>query len=166
MKRVLAELPFENYYLYTVFHKKQKRRYAVLVPVNKSNGLKRTTSAYARYLMSVKLGRTLTKSEEVDHIDNNKMNDVIDNLQILSKRENTQKKARFHGRKYVLLKCPYCKKLFEIPENISFLQKTNLFSACSKKCKNVFLSILMKEKDSEFVKAALSENLVKEFVKH
>ena len=145
-------------------HKKEGRKYAVLISIDDRN--KRTTVSYARYLMSVKLGRFLSKDEEVDHIDNNKTNDVIDNLQILSSKENKLKDRKNHGRKYVLLKCPFCKKLFEIPKNVSYLQKSNSFSACSRKCKNGFLSILMKEKDSRFVKDALSENFVKEFVKH
>lgn len=51
----------------------------------------RTTIAYARYLMSVKLGRLLEATEEVDHIDNDKSNDSIENLQLLSGAENRQK---------------------------------------------------------------------------
>jgi len=51
----------------------------------------KTTTAYARYLLAVKLGRFLTKDETVDHIDNDKTNDSIDNLQILSLRANVQK---------------------------------------------------------------------------
>lgn len=51
----------------------------------------RTTISYARYLMSVKLGRLLTDHEHVDHIDNDKTNDLIDNLQILTPEENRDK---------------------------------------------------------------------------
>ena len=47
--------------------------------------------AYARYLLSVKLGRFLTDDEQVDHIDNDKTNDSIDNLQILTPKANTDK---------------------------------------------------------------------------
>lgn len=46
---------------------------------------------YARYLMAVKLGRFLTKDEQVDHIDNDKTNDDINNLQILTQAENIRK---------------------------------------------------------------------------
>lgn len=54
----------------------------------------RTTIAYARYLMSVKLGRILNDDETVDHIDNNKLNDDINNLQILSREDNI---AKYHS---------------------------------------------------------------------
>lgn len=55
------------------------------------NGDKRTTIAYARYLMAVKLGRMLTADEQVDHIDNDKTNDAIENLQILAPAANRKK---------------------------------------------------------------------------
>ena len=51
----------------------------------------RSTVSYARYLMSVKLGRFLTDQEEVDHIDNNKTNDDPNNLQILTPEQNREK---------------------------------------------------------------------------
>lgn len=50
-----------------------------------------TTISYARYLMSIKLGRFLTREEEVDHIDNDPTNDSIDNLQMLSGEANRNK---------------------------------------------------------------------------
>lgn len=48
---------------------------------------------YARYLMAVKLGRFLRDDEQVDHIDNDKTNDAIENLQILTQTENIRKYA-------------------------------------------------------------------------
>ena len=49
---------------------------------------------YARALMANKIGRLLTRSEHVHHINGDKMDDRIENLQILSPSE--------HGR----LHCP------------------------------------------------------------
>lgn len=54
-------------------------------------GHKASVTSYARYLMAVKLGRYLTKDEQVDHIDNDKTNDNIDNLQVLSRQDNILK---------------------------------------------------------------------------
>ena len=71
----------------------------------------RSTVSYARYLMSVHLGRFLEKHEEVDHIDNDKTNDTIENLQILTREENTAKNNRFIFKKqysYMNFKCPVC----------------------------------------------------------
>lgn len=55
--------------------------------------------------MSCKLGRFLTKEEQVDHIDNDKTNDNIENLQILSVKENNIKS---HKLSDVILFCPIC----------------------------------------------------------
>ena len=73
---------------------------------------------YARYLMAVKLGRFLRKDEQVDHIDNDRTNDVIENLQILSQTENIKKynatlKQPEHGSTAMYkrgCRCAACKK--------------------------------------------------------
>lgn len=51
----------------------------------------RRTISYARYLMSVKVGYVIPEELEVDHIDDDKTNDEIENLQILTKEENIAK---------------------------------------------------------------------------
>lgn len=56
----------------------------------------RSTTQYARYLMAVKIGRYLTKDETVDHIDEDKTNDTIDNLQIISLKDNITKHINRH----------------------------------------------------------------------
>ena len=79
----------------------------------------RSTVSFARYLMSVKLGRFLTDQEEVDHIDNNKTNDDPNNLQILTPEQNREKQ-RLHYINSVQQKfdlaCPYCGKDFTLTE--------------------------------------------------
>ena len=79
----------------------------------------RSTVSFARYLMSVKLGRFLTDQEEVDHIDDNKTNDDPNNLQILTPEQNREKQ-RLHYINSVQQKfdlaCPYCGKDFTLTE--------------------------------------------------
>lgn len=87
MKFVL-EKPFSDDWKHGYLQKNREGRNIVcLVNTRKE----RTTIAYARYLMSVKLGRYLAKEETVDHIDNDKTNDSTDNLQLLSSLQNIQK---------------------------------------------------------------------------
>ena len=74
---------------------------------------KRHTVSYARYLMSTHLGRFLDKDEHVDHIDNDKSNDVITNLQILSQLENNRKQARLRGKKWLNTSVLFVKKYFQ-----------------------------------------------------
>lgn len=160
-----AMYPYNDYNIYIVYHKKEGRKYAVLVPVDKNSGLKRTTLSCARYLMSCKEKRFLTKAEEVDHIDNDKTNDSLDNLQLLSGYDNKIKYKRYQGRKYVLLECPICKVHFEIPKNKSYLQKGALYSCCSVKCKNKMCSITNSNKDKDKLNSLIKDNFIKEFVK-
>ena len=67
----------------------EMRKMVVLIA---NDGSKHCTS-FARYLMAVQRGSYLSSSETVDHIDENKMNDNLDNLQILSREENVRKHA-------------------------------------------------------------------------
>lgn len=76
----------------------------------------RSSTQYARYLLSVSLKRYLTEDETVDHIDNNKSNDDPSNLQILTRTENIKKSAKGititeHGTlsMYRYCKCDLCK---------------------------------------------------------
>jgi plasmid replication initiation protein len=122
-----AEYPFEEYKLYVVFHKKMKRRMACLV--SKEN---RTTISYARYLMSVHLGRKLTKIETVDHIDGDTLNDSLENLQILSNEDNIKKSAR--GKTMVTLECPQCLTSFIRERRQTHLVKGGNATYCSRNC--------------------------------
>lgn len=130
-----AEYPYNDYDLYVVFHKKEGRYYAQLIL--SSNRKIRTTLSYARYLMSVKEKRILRKEEKVDHIDNNKQNDSIENLQILSDKQNKDKyiKESNMERKMVEFECPNCYKIFSKEYHVSHLGKPKgIFTSCSRKC--------------------------------
>lgn len=73
-----------------------------------------TFMQYARYLMSIKEGRILSKNEEVDHIDKDKTNDDISNLQVLTVEDHKAKtKEEVSGRTYSVLICAYCGKQFK-----------------------------------------------------
>lgn len=137
MKRVKAECPYSDYWLYKIFHRKEGRWQANLILI--SDTKVRTTLSYARYLMSVKCGRILEKDEHVDHIDNDKSNDSIDNLQILSPDENKKKQEEFyalHNQKYTVLNCVNCEKEFKIlSRNFRFHTKNGRKNFnCSRKC--------------------------------
>ena len=84
--KIQLEYPFNDYAGYLVINP-EGRKNICLIPLDKTK--KRTTISYARYLVSVNEKRILSKKEQVDHIDGNKTNDVISNLQILSAKENT-----------------------------------------------------------------------------
>ncbi len=111
---------------------KEPRNLVLLVRPNNS----KTSVSYARYLKSCEIGRFLESFEHVDHKDNNPLNDVIENLQILTVKENNAKSRNVRGitRKWVKLQCPVCKEAFERELNQCHIQKRNRCTCCSKAC--------------------------------
>lgn len=108
------------------------------------NGSVRMGTTYARYLMSVKLGRFLTEEEHVDHKDEDKSNDDIDNLQILTPLQNLQKNNEFKARQrkaagidvLVTVDCEGCGKPFEKSlRNVRYAKSKGWTQTCSRKCK-------------------------------
>lgn len=125
MKVELKEPFLEEYKAAYVNTNKEPRRVCLLVRKDGSQ----TSMSYARYLMSCHLGRFLSKEEHVDHIDNDRMNDIISNYQLLTITENNRKSARPKGSN--VLVCPICNKTF-VRTNRQIYGKTNM--ACSRKC--------------------------------
>lgn len=106
----------------------------------------RTHSYYARHLMELKLGRQLETEECVDHIDGDQLNDDIDNLQILTKGQNSSKQFDDKGTRkgideYI---CPNCSELFEL--KVAEMEHRrrrngNREVCCSKRCSNIYRNI-------------------------
>lgn len=111
----------------------------VLVLKADEEGSKDLRLSYARYMMCVHLGRVLETEEEVDHIDGDRTHDVITNLQILTKSENSKKTSQdplaiARRKKVWWFICPHCKTRFERPKSRSHLASGGNATYCSKVC--------------------------------
>ncbi len=112
--------------------------YIVVNPENRrtvilyNSSQERSSVSYARYLMAVKEKRFLLKDEHVDHIDDDKTNDSIKNLQILSPLENSKKAGK--GITLQGFVCPECGICFQAPKNQSEGRNVRY---CSRKCASV-----------------------------
>ena len=84
-----------------IYKQKDGRKFIVY----KGEDNKYHSKAYARYLMEQHLGRKLTNEEEVHHKDHNKMNDVIENLEVKNKTIH----RREHNIKSIIIEhCYIC----------------------------------------------------------
>ena len=104
---------------------KEPRRVATL---RKSDGTMISMS-YAKYLYNSYYKCDINKDDNIDHINGNKMDDRIENLQVISGKYNRQKDHK--KKEMLMLICPVCGKEF-------LYEKRNLSShpnpCCSRKC--------------------------------
>lgn len=125
---------------------KENRKTIILYNGINGNNQKRSSTQYARYKLAVNLGRYLTKDETVDHIDNDKTNDDISNLQILSRRDNICKSQK---KPPLTSNCFICGKSFNVRRNLTVekrLKYENNELCCSPECGRRKASISLKNK--------------------
>jgi hypothetical protein len=104
---------------------KEPRRVATL---RKPDGTM-TSMSYAKYLYTSHYQCDIDKEYHVDHINGDKMDDRIENLQVITGTYNRQKDHII--KEMVLLRCPVCNTEFLFPKrNLPF--KPN--PCCSRKC--------------------------------
>jgi hypothetical protein len=122
---------FEGYVVYKRLDKSQGRYMALLYhPTTKH----RTTMSWARYLMTEHLGRFLHKHlETVDHINGDKLDDSLDNLQLLTRGDNARK-SHLGSRTLVVLICPICGVQFSRRQGQTHLIKGGRPTCCSRRC--------------------------------
>lgn len=125
----------------------------------------RTSTSYARYLMAVKLKKFLSEDQHVDHINSDKTDDRIENLQVLSVTENNRKESRRRGRVLVEIKCPNCHTNFVRRKGITQATPSlrGKVTCCSKMCSKLFRAKNYNKTQREQISR---NSIVKEFRSH
>jgi len=91
--------------------------------------------SYAKYLMSVHLGRVMLRDETVDHVNGDKLDDRLENFQILSAKANREKYVADNPAELVHLTCKKCGLAFVRSKSHAY-KHTHLGkpSYCSRSC--------------------------------
>lgn len=112
------------------------------VRVKRSNG-KWQTVHLARYVMEQHLGRQLESWEHVDHIDEDKTNDALSNLQILSSKQNHAKFIKLRrplgaNVEYRTLTCDNCGRNFQREARVvkANIRRGRTKAFCNRSCSN------------------------------
>lgn len=104
---------------------KENRKHVILY----NNPKDRSTISFARYQLSCFLKQFLPKNLQVDHIDGDKTNDSLLNLQLLTAKENHNKQFKIGETLHTFI-CPVCKKTFTLTARQSHKKSPT----CSKTC--------------------------------
>jgi len=115
-----------------------------------------------RIIIENHLKRLLNSNEIVHHKNGDRFDNRIENLEVMNSKEHNKLRSKEQGKKMVLLKCPNCKKLFELPFNKLSTRFGKKFRACSKSCGTSFSYALRNERTIE-LERAVSENIVRIF---
>lgn len=143
----LAKHPYKGYKLYKVWHKKERRWFAVLFKSSKD----RTTVAYAKYLLEVREGKRLGKSIHAHHVDENKTRDVQDNIKKVKGNKHNALHQLKNEQWRVTGLCAYYKCRQEIDKHWRgcLPRVAKRYFYCSKECQYKAMKNLKLRQDSE-----------------
>lgn len=138
--------------------------YAVVKKHPKAN--KNGYVLYHRVVVENFLGRLLNSNEVVHHINGNKKDNRIENLQVCDFKQHVKSHKLKEGRKTVVLKCPSCGVEFHRNLNQTHLNKLSQWTACSKKCRGKFSRKIQLQGKTEEVQNAISVNVLSKYKKY
>lgn len=125
---------YEDYKIKGPYLRASGRKHITLTPLN---GGKRRKISYPKYLMELHLGRYLVEPETVDHINQDKTDDRIENLRVINRSDHSREDAR--RLKEQSFNCPTCQEKFnqvgsKLHDTRSSRRKGKAGPFCSRSC--------------------------------
>lgn len=144
----------------------RKGDYNYAVVKDHPNATKYGYVLHHRIVVENHLGRLLNRDEIVHHLNHDKLDNRIDNLEILNAVKHSEEHGRQKRRLCLELKCPGCNQTFERFKSLTHLQKKARFTSCSRKCRGKISRDLALGRRTAELESAISENIVREYRKY
>lgn len=152
-----TRFPFIGFKVNEFWHKKEGRFYVYLRPPQG----KAKCMSKARYMFSIHLGRILNKNETVDHINDDKTDDRIENFQLLTKGDNNRKYTKTIPQINVKLKCPWCNTIFDRERRNTHLVKRKFkCTCCSRHCSGKIGAYIQINGITDWYNKQITENVI------
>ena len=116
-----------------------------------------------RIIMENILNRLLNPNEIVHHKNGDGKDNRPINLEVMLREKHSRMHTSKQGRKMVILKCPWCNKIFDREMRKSFLQNNTEYTCCSPVCRGKFSRNVQLNGRTLEVEEAISENLVSKY---
>lgn len=140
-----------------------KGDYLYAIVRNHPNRTKNNYVLVHRVLMENHLGRLLNANEVVHHINGNKKDNRIENLELLTASSHTRLHKSEIGKSMVVLKCPNCGVEFIREKRQTHLSKPAKYTCCSKRCRGQFSRKIQLQGVTKQVQSAISVNILREY---